>query len=175
MSTLSNKEFRKQINLFYNLKQEKKKIDDEFEKNKLIFYSYMNRYWKENKVEEKTIQDEGFNITKVESVKIDFDVDKVKMNIPKELIQELINKKVEIIDYQGLIEYLKTCGVDPKKFKRFISIKESVDVKALEKLEQLGEISLKQLKGCYEVTTKEPYYKINTLEKVSDSNEDEGE
>ena len=66
----------------------------------------------------------------------------------------------------GLITYLQECGVDPKIFKSFISVEESVDVKELERLEELGKISKEQLKGCYSVKCQKPYYQVRKGRKV---------
>ena len=68
----------------------------------------------------------------------------------------------------GLVEYLKSYGVDPKKFKSFISAEEKVLSEKLEQLEALGEISKEDLAGCYEVKPRSSYLRISVAEEEED-------
>jgi len=61
----------------------------------------------------------------------------------------------------GLITYLKECGIDPKVFKSFISVRKTVDTKELDRLEELGMITAEQIKGCYTVKNQNPYFTVN--------------
>ena len=90
-------------------------------------------------------------LTKSKSKKVTFDVDKLKVRLPKKLQKKVLNKRYEISDFEGLKEYLKSCGVDPKIFKGFIRVVETVDYDSMNQLYDLGEVDLKRLEGCYDV------------------------
>jgi hypothetical protein len=61
----------------------------------------------------------------------------------------------------GLITYLKDCGISPKVFKSFISVRKTVNTKELDRLEELGKITAEQIKGCYTVKSQSPYFTVN--------------
>ena len=61
----------------------------------------------------------------------------------------------------GLVTYLKECGISPKVFKSFISVRKTVNTKELDKLEELGKITAEQIKGCYTVKSQNPYFTVN--------------
>lgn len=88
---------------------------------------------------------------------------KVKAKDSKKLIKQFVNKTYTVNNMQGLIEYLKQCGVDAKKFKKFIDITEEVDNDKLNNLSELGELKAKDIKGCYELRLGEPYVKITEM------------
>ena len=60
----------------------------------------------------------------------------------KEQQKEVIDKTYVVSDMGGLIEYLKTCGVKPKEFKKFIEVQEVVNETKLDNAYQTGEIKL---------------------------------
>lgn len=90
-------------------------------------------------------------VVKSSSKKITFLVDMVKKKLPKKIQKEVIKKEYRIINMEGLKEYLKELGADPKVFKSFIQVVETIDKERMEQLYDFGEITLKQLKDCYEV------------------------
>ena len=89
-----------------------------------------------------------------------FNADKLEKVLGKKISDNVIIKKYEIVDMFGLIAYLKECNVDPKIFKSFLSVTKSVDVKELERLDELGKISIEQLNGCYTVNKQKPYFTV---------------
>lgn len=106
--------------------------------------------------------DETVTVLKVQKTKISWNISKLRSIIGNKLSRQVINKQYTIVNMPGLIAYLKECGVDPNKFKSFITVDESVNVKELEQLEQLGKIDGAQLKGCYQVKLLDPYYSVRT-------------
>lgn len=89
--------------------------------------------------------------TKSKSRRIIFSVEGLKKVLSKDLQKEVIKKHYEITNMEGLKKYLKSCGVDPKIFKKFLCVKETIDNERLEQLYSFGEIKLRDLKGSYEV------------------------
>jgi hypothetical protein len=70
-------------------------------------------------------------------------------------------KRYNIIDMEGLIKYLKSCGVNPTKFKSYIGVEKSVNMNAFNQLYDLGEIQKSDIEGCYTVNKSASYLKIN--------------
>lgn len=105
-------------------------------------------------------------VKRCQSVSIQFDADKLENKLGKEYCQDFISKKYEILDIAGLIEYLKSCGVNPKKFKQFINVSKSVDQQKLDQLFLTGKLSEKDVDGCYTTEKKNPYYTVTTKKKV---------
>ena len=60
--------------------------------------------------------------------------------------------------------YLKECGVDPKVFKTFITVQKEVNKKSLEQMYELGEVTLEDIKGCYDVETINSYIDIKVVQ-----------
>lgn len=90
-------------------------------------------------------------VGKSTSKKVTFLIDVIKNKLPKKLQKEVIRKEYRIINMDGLKDYLKDLGADPKVFKGFIQVIETVDKERMEQLYDFGEITLGQLKDCYEV------------------------
>lgn len=98
------------------------------------------------------------------NTKITWFVDKLSEKLSKNVFSEVMSKTYTITDFDGLVSYLKSCGVDPKEFKKFIDVEQKVDDKKIDQLSKLGEITQEQLAGCYEVQATLKYIKISELE-----------
>ena len=101
--------------------------------------------------------------TKVRTKRITWDTDKLKKSLDKKTYNEVVNKKVIITDMEGLVKYLKSCDVDPKKFKKFIIAEHEVNEEAMNQKFQTGDLSLSDLSGCYTLKLGEPYIRITEL------------
>lgn len=99
-------------------------------------------------------------VTRVQRTSISWDIKKLKEKLGKKLSKDVLSKRYEIIDIDGLVEYLKECGVDPKRFKSYFNIDEFVNAKKIDELESLGKISKEQIDGCYSVACSKPYYQV---------------
>lgn len=115
---------------------------------------------------------ELLSVRKVEKTSIEWDADKLERKLPKSVAKKVIKKKYSIANMLGLIEYLKSCGVDPKVFKKYLNIERTVDVKAVEQLGNVGEISVQQISGCYIVKCHKPYFTLS-VKKDDDDGEEE--
>lgn len=100
-----------------------------------------------------------------------YDAKAVYGRLGKEVGGRVVSKEYVVKDMSGLIELLKWCGVKPEQFKRFIDVRYSLDVKALDNIYQTGVIRLQDLKGCYTVKSGKEYLKISS-KNVSRSDKD---
>ena len=167
-SKLNSDEYKQSILNFFEKQKKFKQIQNRFCEIKADFYNDMVDYFKQNNIDGKlTIEyDEPFGIkkfvvTRIQSSRVEFNPDRLEKVLGKELSRDVIQKHYEIIDINGLITYLKECGINPKVFKSFISIKKTVNTKELDRLEELGKITAEQIKGCYTVKSQNPYFTVN--------------
>lgn len=114
-------------------------------------------------------------VNKIVRKSIKWDVGKLKKRLPPEIIGQIVDKEYQISDMEGLIEYLKSCGVKPKKFKQYLIVSEKVNQQALNQLSELGDISREDIEGCYELVEAEGYLKINVKENEQNSGSEEKE
>lgn len=100
-------------------------------------------------------------VSRVVRTKVDFDAEAVEWALGKDKASKVVKKSYTINDMSGLVRYLKSCDVDPNIFKKFLSVEKSVNTEELERMEQLGEISMEDLDGCYTVTKGNPYFRVS--------------
>lgn len=168
-SKLNSDECKSLVLNFFQKASKFKQIQTKFGEIKTDFYNDMEDYFKCNNIDGKlTIECdenisgiENFVVTRIQNSKIEFNPDKLEKVLGKELSENVIQKHYEINDMIGLITYLKECGANPKVFKSFISVRKSVNTKELDKLEELGKITVEQIKGCYTVKSQNPYFTVN--------------
>lgn len=99
-------------------------------------------------------------VTRVRTKKVVWNIDKLKKCLNKTMFKNVVNKTYTINDMDGLISYLKECGVNPKKFKQFIDVTEVVDEKKFDYYYDLGQIKKSDVNGCYEIKFGEPYIRL---------------
>ena len=166
------------VRRLYELGQEKKKFDEYYnqvrKKEQLMVSNFMFSNLPKDENSFEITLDEGISfytnpkkviVTRIRTKKVFWLVEKLKEKLDKKTYNEIIDKTYTINDMEGLIKYLKSCGVDAKKFKKFIEINEEVDGTELNNLYDRGEIKKKQIEDCYEVKLGEPYIRI-TEQKV---------
>lgn len=108
-------------------------------------------------------QNEAFLMSckRVKPVSIKYDEEAMLRSLKKDEINALFDKSYEIIDMTGLIQLLKSYGVSPKQFKKFVTIKQTLSNEKLNHLYEIGVLALDDLKGCYTVVKKSEYWKIS--------------
>lgn len=162
----SARAYKKTILEFFESQKRFKQEQSRHEELKTRFYSDMEELFESEHIEKTFSFDipsfiEGtLEVNRVQKSTVAFDAGKLEKVLDKELCKDVIQKRYEIIDMFGLIAYLKECGVDPKIFKSFLSVTKTVDVKELERLEELGKVSLEQLSGCYTIKSHKPYFTV---------------
>lgn len=167
-SKLNSEECKQSILNFFEKQKKFKRIQNRFGEIKADFYNDMEDYFKHNGVEGKLIIEcdelddtKSFVVTRIQSSRVEFNPDKLEKVLGKELSRDVIQKHYEIIDINGLITYMKDCGINPKVFKSFISVRKTINTKELDRLEELGKITAEQIKGCYTVKSQSPYFTVN--------------
>lgn len=166
---LSFEECKKKIDLFFEKQEKFKDIEKKFKKLKSDLNEELEDYFQNT----DTKSGESFTNSEFETDKciakrvqrtiIDFDVDKLEKalkKVDKQIANAIINKKYEIYDIEGFIAYLKDLGADPKVFKSFLTIQKSVDKDELDRLSDLGKVTVDKISGCYNVTKGKAYYTV---------------
>ncbi len=148
---------------FKDIESQYKKKNEELQK-KIREFMKLNEFTEFKFLSKSKMGDIPLRVLNVVPKSVTFDVKKLKEKLDREIFNEVVNKEYVINDFQGLVKYLKKCGVDPKKFKTFIDVTETVNTKRLDELGSLGEISEEDIDGCYEVTEKNGFVKITELE-----------
>lgn len=167
-SKLNSEECKQVITSYFQKQKKFNQIQSQFNEFKTKFYNDMEEYFESNDIGGKLTIDcdsvdevSSFTVTRVQNTKIEFNPEKLEKVLGKELSHLVIQKKYEVIDMHGLVSFLKGCGVNPKIFKSFIAVHKTVNMKELEKLEELGKITAEQIKGCYTVKNQNPYFKVS--------------
>ena len=147
-----------------------KNMKESFEEVKEQFYKDMDEYFDSQGLGSDSVVFEypmfgesTLKVTRIQRASVNFKIDKLERVLPKDVAKKVIVKRYEVKDVQGLISYLKKCNVDPQVFKGFLNIIKHVDEKEIDKLEELGKISIKQIEGCYEVKKSNPYYTVSEI------------
>lgn len=165
---VNSRKMMQEIEELFTLNEKFKHIKKQYEdKKKKLEVSIKNFMYSNGGLDTlsfKTNESEKMVVKKVSPRKIIWDPDKLEEKLDKELCNELIEKIYVVNDMQGLIKYLKSCGVNPKKFKSFLNIEKKVKTDVLQQMDDLGEISLEDVKGCYVVKESESYLKITIQE-----------
>ena len=154
---------------FFEEQKKFKQAQSEFDETKRRFYSEMEKFFETEQINKSCsfLSDEGvlskgeLEVNRIQKSSVVFDSEKLEKVLSKEICKNVIQKKYEVVDMQGLITYLRECNVDPKTFKSFLSISKTVNIKELERLEEIGKITLEQLKGCYTVKNQNPYFTVS--------------
>ena len=166
------------VRKLYDAQQEKKQFDKYYEevrkKEQLAISNFMFTSLPKGQNSFEIELDEGagyytnhvkLNVTRVRTKKVTWLLDKLKQKVGKDIYSEVVNKTYTVNDMQGLIRYLKTCGVDPKKFKRFIDVTEELDETKLDTYYETGALKTKDIEGCYDVKVGEPYIRLTELKR----------
>ena len=156
---LESQEKFKQIEKEYN--EKKKKLQTQIKNFMFVngfdsfkFLGHHGRYKDDNRF---------LRVSNIKPKRIEFNVEALEKKLDKELLNEILIKEYLVKDMEGLIKYLKSCGVNPKKFKKFIDVRKQVDKGKIDELGQLGDLTLQDLNGCYTVKESEGYLKITEL------------
>lgn len=104
-------------------------------------------------------------VTKVRTNTFVWDIKKLKKQLQKKHFRKVVDKTYTINDYEGLVEYLKQCGVEPKKFSKFINVESNVNESAIDELLNVGELKQKDIYGCYVLKVGKPYIRLTELKK----------
>lgn len=166
-------QIKESVQKLYKAQQDKKKFDKYYDdvrkKEQLCISNWMFSNLKNGENSFTVKLDNGMDfysspvtvtVTKVRRKKITWDLEALKKKLSKEKFIAVVNKEYTVIDMPGLVKYLKTCGVDAKKFKKFINVSETLDETKLDTMYETGKLKQEEIRGCYTVGMSEPYFRI---------------
>lgn len=144
---------------FYKKQKRYKQLSAKFDEIKKKFYQDMESV--EN-VEAYVAKDGDTNISvkRIQNHSIIFDPEKLSNKLTGSIKDVVLDKKYIINDYTKLVRYLKQCGVNPVVFKKYVSVEYTVNSDNIKNLYDMGDITLDDIEGCYEVKKQNPYYKV---------------
>ena len=166
------------IRRLYEAKKQYKEAEEYYnqvkKKENIIISNYIFSEFPDGQNSFEILMDEGkdfytdkrkLRITRQRNSKIVWFVDELKKCLSKKLFKEITDCTYTVVDMDGLIEYLKTCGVKPEIFKKYIEVSRTVNSDVLNQKYEIGEISKKDVEGCYTVEYGEPFIKMTDLKK----------
>ena len=175
MSTQISKLSESAIQKYAERKAKFDKVQERFDEYKAEFEQAMEACFQNelssNRTKIEMVDDDGrlITVTRVAKPTIEWFADKLKPHLTREVYSQCIKKRYEITDIKGLTRYLKSCGVDPNIFKRYIAVEESVDTEMIDNVSQRGLLEARDIRGAYLVHCAKPYYTV----KVKGAREDE--
>ena len=155
---------------FYNKQMEFSDIKKAFDQFKKSFEEEMELVFAESKTDSVSFsvgsdyKDELFVVKKRRRTYIKWNFQKLAKNLGNKLFKQVVNKKYIVNDMLGLIEYLKSCNVDPNIFKKYIDVEYSLNEAELDNLELLGKVKAEQLEGCFDLSFSKPWYSVEKKE-----------
>ena len=160
-------DYRQSAQMFFQKQMRFKEVQAQFNDLKAQFNNDMKDFFENENIDKSVVfscdspNGEKLIVSRVQKSSVEFNPDKLEKILDKKLGKQIIAKRYEVTDIDALITYLKECNVDPKIFKSFLNVSKSVDVQELERLEELGKISMKQIQDCCKVKHQKPYFTIN--------------
>lgn len=151
---------------FFERQSKFKQMQLQFNELKAQFNSDMEVYFKSKGINKSftfpydELVESDLVVNRIQKSSVEFDPDKLTKALGKQLAKQVIIKKYEITNMDALIAYLKECNVDPKIFKSFLNMSQTVDVQELDRLEEIGKITTEQVKGCYTIKHQKPYFTV---------------
>lgn len=161
---------------FYHKQQKLKSIQKKFDELKREFEEEMECLFRSENVKRMQFKSDELDssgtlsVKMVERTSIEWDAKKLEKRVPREVAKKVIRKQYYITDMNGLVRYLKSCGVDPNIFKMYLRIEKSVDQNEVDRLGELGQISVRAISGCYIVKCQKPYFTLS-VKKGNDDGE----
>ena len=163
---------------FFRKQQKLKDLQKKFDDAKVNFELEMEEYFRKNNIkrfrfscDDNVLENDSLEVKMIERTSIVWDAEKLEKRLPKSIARKVIKKQYRVNDMQGLITYLKSCNVDPVVFKRYIQVDKTVDQKMVDQLGNLGQISVRNISGCYIVKCQKPYFTLS----VKKGNDSDGE
>ena len=119
----------------------------------------IQQYFDENGIKEMVVPVSETNTKQTnvvckryERANVKYDVEKLKEKLDDDMFIEVTNRSYMIKDINSMISLLKEAGVRAKDFKALIETKIVANGQAIKRLYDVGEITMKQLKGTYTAT-----------------------
>lgn len=102
---------------------------------------------------ERKLKTDGITCYVQERTKVNYDVKKMRNELPKEVYNRFIKRDAKIYDTDGFFKQLAASGIGTKFFKDCVDFKYVVDEQALTKAYDEGIVTLEDLEGYYDAET----------------------
>lgn len=132
------------VDEMYSLKMQKAVIEDEYEKRRAIIAKAFDSL----SVGQTIASDEHIASCR-KTLKIEYDLEKLEKRLSKEVLEQIIDKKIIIADLTGLITTMKMAGLAPGELKTRIKIEKEVNKESIKALFDMEQLDIKELEGCY--------------------------
>lgn len=148
---------------FYEEKEIVDRLDKKFKDTKANFYSAMEERHGDKKkiVCESNVA--SFEVTRITKTITTYDTVIAKEILSKEAYKKVIIPQYEVINMEGLMDYLKSLGADKKSLKDYFVCSASIDKDRLENCVALGEISNEEKEAIEVKTEGSIYYTVKKL------------
>lgn len=128
-----------------------KALTDQLSKYKALIQMYFDKNdLKEFEVVQESTSGRKLVATKTERVYVDYNIDKLRESLSKDVFDEITSKSYEIVDIETLKSLLKAAGISASEFKKCIKVTQSINKDALKQLYSVGDIKAKDIQGCYD-------------------------
>lgn len=181
ISNVEKAKAKAEILHLYEINEAKKEYDRNYEAEKKETVRRIEKFMSINGVNSFKLSTLGstnfrddirnLKCSKVISRRVNYDAEKIEKRLDKDLAGKFIEKEYIVNNMNGLISLLKKSGVSASEFKKFIDVKRKVNKSKLDKLSEVGEINVEDIKGCYSVEEISSYIKITEVK--GDTSEDE--
>lgn len=169
---------------FVLAKADKDAVTQNFDRVKKNYYAFMDKAFDSGMYGDATsiefndqldsdtgVKDMLFKATRVVQTHVTWDPKALKKKLPDEFVSDVIKRQRDLVDLQGLVNYMRSLGGNAKKFWSFFNTAEYVDTDLLDQLFDLGEIEMDDVSGCYSVTTKPSQYRVTSKEIMHDDDD----
>lgn len=160
-----DKELIEQLNKVYIMKEKFKKIKEDHDTLKDEVYQIAEEYMKEAKVNSLSFVENNnqqiVTIKKIQSVGINWAIEKLCKKLPKALLDKVLIKKYSITNWGKVTEVMKKYGVPASEIIPYISVEKQVSQEAVNHYYELGEIKTAHLKDCYTTEITSSYLQMS--------------
>jgi len=93
--------------------------------------------------------------TKVKKKNVRYDISLIKKKLKPKVYNKFFDKTYVITDYEYFKKLMQENDVPLENIKNCVSVHELVDGAKLQQMHEVGNVNIKELKGCYTVDTTE--------------------
>ena len=96
-------------------------------------------------------------------INVTYDVKKIKNTLEPEEYKQFINSNVIVGNYAKFKKVMKKYGVPARDIKPLLIINEVVDSAKLQRLSEIGDIDLSEIKDCYTISPSAEYIMVKDI------------
>ena len=149
-----------------------KAIDEMFNDEKSEFYKFMDDHLAElteglygeerDRIEFDANLDgaKTYIVTRVQSRKLKWDAEELESRLPRDMARKAVKRTREISDWESFVDVLKAHGVHASEVLPLLTVHRTVDEPNVDRMVEIGALSMDDLKGTFELVEGKPYYKV---------------